>query len=68
MSKERTARVVTLVILAAALLAIFGQKRGWKLSDMRSLGQPQRLPPQPFRGLGVLLRERWELWRNRHER
>jgi len=28
----------------------------------------QRLPPPPFLGLGVRLRGRWELWRNRAER
>jgi hypothetical protein len=38
------------------------------IADMQSLGQPQRLPPQPFLGLGVQLRARWELWRNRAER
>jgi glycine/D-amino acid oxidase-like deaminating enzyme len=38
------------------------------IADMESLGRPQRLPPPPFLGLGVRLRERWELWRNRHER
>lgn len=38
------------------------------IADMESLGQPQRLPPQPFLGIGVRLRERWELWRNRAER
>ena len=38
------------------------------IADMQSLGQPQRLPPQPFLGLGVHLRSRWELWRNRAER
>ena len=38
------------------------------IADMQSLGQPQRLPPPPFLGLGVHLRSRWELWRNRAER
>jgi hypothetical protein len=35
---------------------------------MESLGRPQALPPQPFLGLGVRLRQRWELWKNRGER
>jgi glycine/D-amino acid oxidase-like deaminating enzyme len=38
------------------------------IADMESLGQPQALPPQPFLGLGVRLRQRWELWKNRGER
>jgi glycine/D-amino acid oxidase-like deaminating enzyme len=38
------------------------------IADMEDLGQPATLPPQPFLGVGVRLRERWELWRNRHER
>jgi glycine/D-amino acid oxidase-like deaminating enzyme len=38
------------------------------IGDMESLGAPETLPPQPFLGIGVRLRQRWELWRNRHER
>jgi len=38
------------------------------IADMESLGEPEPLPPQPFLGLGVRLRERWELWKNRAER
>jgi glycine/D-amino acid oxidase-like deaminating enzyme len=38
------------------------------IADMQSLGQPEPLPPQPFLGIGVRLRERWELWKNRAER
>ncbi len=38
------------------------------IADMESLGRPAPLPPQPFLGIGVHLRQRWELWRNRHER
>jgi hypothetical protein len=26
------------------------------------------IPPQPFLGISVRLRERWELWKNRAER
>jgi len=38
------------------------------IADMESLGRPAALPPQPFLGVGVRLRQRWELMRNRHER
>ncbi|MGH8632225.1 MAG: NAD(P)/FAD-dependent oxidoreductase, partial [Burkholderiales bacterium] len=38
------------------------------IADMESLGRPAALPPQPLLGIGVRLRQRWELWRNRHER
>jgi glycine/D-amino acid oxidase-like deaminating enzyme len=38
------------------------------IADMQSLGRPEPLPPQPFLGIGVRLRERWELWKNRAER
>lgn len=37
------------------------------IADMESLGQPQKLPPQPFMGIGVRARFQWELFRNRHE-
>jgi glycine/D-amino acid oxidase-like deaminating enzyme len=38
------------------------------IADMESLGQPARLPPQPFLGLGVRLSTAWDLWRHRAER
>ncbi|MGE0211345.1 MAG: NAD(P)/FAD-dependent oxidoreductase [Parvibaculaceae bacterium] len=38
------------------------------IQDMQSLGQPDRLPPQPFLDWGVHLRLLWELWRARDER
>jgi glycine/D-amino acid oxidase-like deaminating enzyme len=38
------------------------------IADMESLGRPARLPPRPFLDLGVRLRSRWELWKNRAER
>lgn len=37
------------------------------IADMASLGQPARLPPEPFLGLGVRMRNRLDLWRARHE-
>jgi hypothetical protein len=38
MSRDRKARVVTLAVLAAALLVVLGQKRGWNFSDLRLSG------------------------------
>jgi glycine/D-amino acid oxidase-like deaminating enzyme len=35
--------------------------------DMEALGRPRKLPPEPFLGWGVRLRNRWDLWRARHE-
>ena len=37
------------------------------IADMRSLGEPDLLPPRPFLDLGVRARFQWELWTNRHE-
>lgn len=37
------------------------------IKDMLSLGEPDTLPPQPFLGMGVRARFKWELWTNRHE-
>ena len=37
------------------------------IADMLALGSPQKLPPQPFLGWGVRIRNRWDLWRARHE-
>lgn len=37
------------------------------IGHMRQLGAPNRLPPQPFCGLGVRARMAWELWRARGE-
>jgi glycine/D-amino acid oxidase-like deaminating enzyme len=37
------------------------------LEDMRALGQPSDLPPEPFRALGVRGRLFWDLWTARHE-
>jgi glycine/D-amino acid oxidase-like deaminating enzyme len=37
------------------------------IADMASLGTPGKLPPRPFLDLGVVAREKWELWRNRDE-
>ncbi|MCP4874712.1 MAG: FAD-dependent oxidoreductase [Gammaproteobacteria bacterium] len=34
---------------------------------MQSLGEPSRLPMQPFLGIGVRARMAWELWRARKE-
>ena len=34
---------------------------------MQSLGEPNRLPMQPFLGLGVRTRLMWELWKGRKE-
>jgi glycine/D-amino acid oxidase-like deaminating enzyme len=34
---------------------------------MQSLGAPNRLPVQPFLGLGVRARTAWELWKARKE-
>ena len=34
---------------------------------MQSLGDPNRLPPQPFCDLGVRARLAWERWQGRHE-
>jgi len=38
------------------------------ISDMESLGSPQRLPPRPFLDLGVRARFAIEMWRGRNER
>ena len=38
------------------------------IADMLALGQPSPLPPRPFRGWGIWLRGRFELFRNRDER
>jgi glycine/D-amino acid oxidase-like deaminating enzyme len=37
------------------------------IADMESLGRPDRLPPEPFRSLGVRAHNAYELWRTRHE-
>jgi glycine/D-amino acid oxidase-like deaminating enzyme len=37
------------------------------IADMEALGRPERLPPQPFCNWGVKIRNRWNLWRYRHE-
>lgn len=37
------------------------------ISDMKSLGEPDTLPPKPFLDLGVQARFQWELFSNRHE-
>ena len=34
---------------------------------MQSLGEPDKLPIQPFLDLGVKVRRGWELWKARHE-
>jgi hypothetical protein len=34
---------------------------------MQSLGEPNRLPMQPFLGIGVRARLAWELWNARNE-
>jgi glycine/D-amino acid oxidase-like deaminating enzyme len=34
---------------------------------MQSLGEPNRLPPQPLLGIGVRARLAWELWNGRRE-
>jgi hypothetical protein len=34
---------------------------------MQSLGEPNRLPMQPFLGIGVRARLAWELWTARNE-
>ena len=34
---------------------------------MQSLGEPDKLPVQPFLDLGVKMRRRWELWKARDE-
>ena len=38
------------------------------ISDMESLGSPQRLPPRPFLDLGVRARFALEMWRGRNEK
>lgn len=37
------------------------------IADMKSLGEPDPLPPRPFLDLGVRARFQWELFTNRHE-
>lgn len=37
------------------------------IADMESLGQPSRLPPEPFLGIGVRVRNSLDSWRGRHE-
>ena len=37
------------------------------IADMKSLGEPNGLPPRPFLDIGVRTRFQWELFRNRHE-
>jgi glycine/D-amino acid oxidase-like deaminating enzyme len=37
------------------------------IADIEALGRPDRLPPQPFYDCAVKIRNRWNLWRNRHE-
>lgn len=37
------------------------------IEDMRSLGEPERLPPRPLLDIGVRARFAWELWRARAE-
>ena len=37
------------------------------IADIEALGRPQRLPPQPFYNWAITIRNRWNLWRNRHE-
>ncbi|MDG1208005.1 MAG: FAD-dependent oxidoreductase [Paracoccaceae bacterium] len=37
------------------------------IADMKSLGEPNDLPPRPFLDIGVRTRFQWELFRNRHE-
>ncbi|MDP9138240.1 MAG: FAD-binding oxidoreductase, partial [Pseudomonadota bacterium] len=37
------------------------------IADMEALGRPRKLPPQPFLDWGVRIRNRWDLWRARHE-
>ncbi len=37
------------------------------IEDALSLGEPSKLPPQPFLGIGVRARFAWELWSKRHE-
>ena len=37
------------------------------IADMESLGRPEKLPPPPFRDWGVRLKNRFDLWRYRHE-
>jgi glycine/D-amino acid oxidase-like deaminating enzyme len=38
------------------------------IADMEALGQPSRLPPEPFLGLGVRANLLWQRWRCRSER
>ena len=37
------------------------------IADMKSLGEPNDLPPRPFLDIGVRTRFQWELFRNRQE-
>ena len=37
------------------------------IADIKGLGSPQSLPPEPIRSIGVHLVNRLELWRLRHE-
>jgi glycine/D-amino acid oxidase-like deaminating enzyme len=37
------------------------------IADMQALGRPAALPPRPFLGWGIRLKNRLDLWRNRHE-
>lgn len=37
------------------------------IEDAFQLGEPSRLPMQPFLGIGVRARLQWELWSKRHE-
>jgi glycine/D-amino acid oxidase-like deaminating enzyme len=38
------------------------------IADMEASGQPSRLPPEPFLGLGVKANLSWQGWRSRSER
>ncbi|MDY0883658.1 NAD(P)/FAD-dependent oxidoreductase [Dongia soli] len=38
------------------------------IADMEALGQPNRVPPEPFLGLGIKANLLWQGWRSRSER
>ena len=46
MSKERKARVVTIVVLAGALTVVFGKKAGWKISQI-AIPKPAAVKQEP---------------------
>lgn len=38
------------------------------IAELERFGTPDKLPPQPLRGIGIAVRLQWELWRARSER